>query len=85
MPDAVRRILNPSANQYSSTPAHTISAEFTAPRGAEPDKTKYDSDNLSELKPMVQNFSDQFTLEKQAYCATAWTMCSITPVKSRMN
>lgn len=70
LPDAIRRILNPSANQYSSTPAHTISAEFTAPRGAEPDKTKYDSDNLGELKPMVQNFSDQFTLEKQAYCAT---------------
>ena len=69
LPDAIRRILNPSANQYSSTPAHTISAEFTAPRGAEPDKTKYDSENLGDLKSQVQNFADQFTPEKQAYCA----------------
>ena len=43
--------------------------EFTAPRGAEPDKTKYDSENLGDLKSQVQNFADQFTPEKQAYCA----------------
>ena len=69
LPDSIRRILNPSANQYSSNPAHTVSSELTVPRGSEPDKTKYDSDNLGELKSNVQNFGEQFTLDKQAYCA----------------